>query len=179
MTTRPIRTATTAVLAVAGAAATVLAGSGVAHADPAPPTSTTMTCSSLNPLLWAPSFTWAVTAASGESLPPGGDALQPSVLLSGGNELPVPPGGLIPSIGPNWYGTRVLVDWHNRTTGESGRSVSDEAAWNQAPGIPINRTWAGTGTVDVTVTVQTGAGWWWINPQNAVCHGTLTVVPGH
>jgi hypothetical protein len=102
--------------------------------------------------------------------------LEPSLLLSGGNDLPYPPGGLIPSIGPNWYGTQVLVDWTNTTSGESGRSVSDQAAWNQNPGIPINRTFPGTGTVDFTVTVQTGGGWWFINTQNAVCQGTIDVV---
>lgn len=178
MNTHVMRRAAAATLVTAGlGTATVTGGGALASADPAPPTSTTMTCSSANPLFWAPSFTWNVQASSGESRPPGGE-LEPSILLSGGNELPVPPGGLIPSIGPNWYGTRVLVDWHNTTTGASGHSVSDAAAWQQAPGIPINRTWAGTGTVDVTVTVQTGAGWWFVNPQNAVCTGTLTVVPG-
>ncbi|GAA4479161.1 hypothetical protein GCM10023094_23880 [Rhodococcus olei] len=172
-----VRRAGAAVLAAAGVGTAVMAGGGaVANADPAPPTSTTMTCSSANPLFWAPSFTWNVRADSGESLRPGGTELEPSILLSGGNELPTPPGGLIPSIGPNWYGTRVLVDWHNATTGQSGRSTSDEAAWQQKPGIPVNRTWAGTGTVSFTVTVQTGAGWWFVNPQNAVCTGTISVV---
>lgn len=108
----------------------------------------------------------------------GGSVLEPAILLSGGNELPTPPGGLIPSIGINWYGTRVSVDWHNTTTGATGHSVSDEAAWQQNPGIPINRTWTGTGTVSFTVTVQTGAGWWFVNSQNAVCQGTISVVPG-
>jgi hypothetical protein len=150
----------------------LVGGSGVASAAP---TSTTMTCSSANPLFWAPPFTWTVHASSGESRPEGGE-LEPAILLSGDNELPTPPGGLLPSIGINWYGTQVLVDWHNRNTGESGRSVSDQAAWNQKPGIPINRTWTGTGTVDFTVTLQTGAGWWFINPQNAVCQGTIDVV---
>ncbi len=70
----------------------------------------------------------------------------------------------------------MLVDWTNTTSGESGRSVSDQAAWNQNPGIPINRTFPGTGTVDFTVTVQTGGGWWFINTQNAVCQGTIDVV---
>ncbi|MGW6693849.1 hypothetical protein ACWF62_08740 [Rhodococcus sp. NPDC054953] len=177
MSTRLVRRAAAAAAVTAGlATATVVGGVGVAAADPAP-TSTTMTCSSANPLFWAPPFTWTVHAASGESRPPGGE-LEPAILLSGGNELPTPPGGLIPSIGPNWYGTRVLVDWRNTTTGASGRSVSDEAAWQQKPGIPINRTWTGVGTVDFTVTVQTGAGWWFVNPQNAVCTGTIAVVPG-
>lgn len=163
------------VLAAAGAgAAAVTGGAATATAEP---TSTTMTCASGNPLFWAPSFTWTVTAASGASLPPGGTALQPSILLSGNNELPAPPGGLIPSIGLNWYGTRLFVDWTNRTSGATGRSFSDETAWQQKPGIPINRTWAGTGVVDFTVTVQTGGGWWLVNSQNAVCRGTITVVP--
>jgi len=161
-----------AALGLSAAAAT--GGAGIANAQP---TSTTMVCSSLNPLFWAPSFTWTITAASGASLPPGGAALQPSILLSGNNELPAPPSGLFPSIGPNWYGTRLFVDWTNRTTGGTGRSFSDEVAWQQKPSIPINRTWAGTGAVDFTVTVQTGAGWWFVNPQTAVCRGTITVVP--
>ncbi|MDH6283172.1 hypothetical protein [Prescottella agglutinans] len=179
MTNQSARRAGAAAIAVVGLGTAVVTGGGaVASAQPAPPTSTTMTCSSANPLFWAPSFTWTVTAASGESLRPGGSALEPAILLSGGNELPAPPGGLLPSIGPNWYGTRVSVDWHNTTTGASGRSVSDEAAWQQRPGIPINRTWTGTGTVDFTVTAQTGAAWWFVNPQNAVCRGTISVVPG-
>ncbi|QNG18637.1 hypothetical protein G4H71_00215 [Rhodococcus triatomae] len=179
MNRQSVRRVCASVLAAAGVGTAMVAGGGaVANAQPAPPTSTTMTCSSANPLFWAPSFTWTVTASSGESLPPGGAGLEPAILLSGNNELPAPPAGLLPSIGPNWYGTRVLVDWHNSTTGASGSSVSDEAAWQQKPGIPINRTWTGTGTVSFTVTVQTGAGWWFVNPQNAVCQGTISVVPG-
>lgn len=179
MSNHLVRRAGAVAATVAGLSTAVVAGgAGVASAEPAPPISTTMTCSSANPLFWAPSFTWTVNAASGESLRPGGSALEPAILLSGGNELPAPPGGLLPSIGPNWYGTRVSVDWHNLTTGASGHSVSDEAAWQQKPGIPINRTWTGTGTVSFTVTVQTGAGWWFVNPQNAVCQGTISVVPG-
>ncbi|MFE3290496.1 hypothetical protein [Rhodococcus sp. NPDC059234] len=174
-----LRRVSAAALATVGLGTAVATGGGaVASAQPAPPTSTTMTCSSANPLFWAPSFTWNVNAASGESLRPGGSGLEPAILLSGGNELPAPPGGLLPSIGINWYGTRVLVDWHNTTTGATGHSVSDEAALQQKPGIPINRTWTGTGTVDFTVTVQTGGGWWFVNPQNAVCKGTISVVPG-
>ncbi|WP_245816464.1 hypothetical protein [Rhodococcus maanshanensis] len=71
----------------------------------------------------------------------------------------------------------MLVDWHNTTTGATGRSVSDETAFQQYPGIPINRTWTGTGAVDFTVTVETGAGLRFINPQKAVCKGTISVVP--
>ncbi len=160
--------------AVGLGAVAVTGGVGTASAQP---TSTTMTCSSLNPLFWAPSFHWTITAASGASLRPGGAALEPSILLSGNNELPAPPGGLIPSIGPNWYGTRLSVDWHNRTTGATGRSFSDEVAWQQKPSIPINRTWAGTGPVDFTITVQTGGGWYFINSQTAVCRGAITVLP--
>ncbi|ANS30981.1 hypothetical protein ACVH9Z_36030 [Rhodococcus opacus] len=172
------RVCAAALTAVGLGTAVATGGGAVASAQPAPPTSTTMTCSSANPLVWAPPFTWTINAASGESLRPGGSALEPAILLSGGNELPTPPGGLIPSIGVNWYGTRVSVDWHNTTTGATGHSVSDEAAWQQKPGIPINRTWTGTGTVAFTVTVQTGAGWWFVNSQNAVCQGTISVVPG-
>ena len=172
MGTRTVRRTGASIVAAAGVAAATIVGGGVAGAA----TSTTMTCGSANPLPWAPAFTWTVTAGSGESLPPNGDALVPSLLLSGGNDLPAPPPGLIPSIGPNWYGSRVVVDWNNTTTGQSGRSTSDEAAWQQKPGIPINRTWTGTGTVAFTVTVQTGAGWWFVNPQNAVCKGTISVV---
>ncbi|MCX5042073.1 hypothetical protein OG921_02540 [Aldersonia sp. NBC_00410] len=169
------RLCATALVAIGLATAATTAAGGIASAQP--PTSTTMTCSSLNPLFWAPSFTWTVTASSGASRPPGGSVLEPSILLSGNNELPVPPGGLFPSIGPNWYGTRLFVDWTNRANGVSGRSFSDEVALQQKPGIPINRTLSGAGTVDFTVTVQTGAGWWLINSQNAVCRGTITVVP--
>ncbi|WP_009475720.1 hypothetical protein [Rhodococcus sp. JVH1] len=172
------RVCAAALTAVGLGTAVATGGGAVASAQPAPPTSTTMTCSSANPLVWAPPFTWTINAASGESLRPGGSALEPAILLSGGNELPTPPGGLIPSIGVNWYGTRASVDWHNTTTGATGHSVSDEAAWQQKPGIPINRTWTGTGTVAFTVTVQTGAGWWFVNSQNAVCQGTISVVPG-
>lgn len=154
-------------------AAMLVGGGGVANAAP---TSTDMTCTSANPLPWSPSFTWFVRAGSGESLPPGGNDLVPSLLLSGGNDLPRPTGGILSSIGPNWYGTQVLVDWTNRNTGESGRSVSDQAAWSPNPGIPINRTFTGTGTVDFTVTVQTGGGWWFVNTKNAVCQGTIDIV---
>ena len=171
------RTCAATLAAVGICAATVVTGGAVASAEPPPPTSTTMTCASANPLFWAPSFTWTVTASSGESLRPGAAALEPAILLSGGNELPAPPPGLLPSIGPNWYGSRVVVDWNNTTTGQSGRSTSDEAAWQQKPGIPINRTWTGTGAVAFTGTVQTGAGWWFVNPQSAVCKGTISVVP--
>lgn len=174
MGTRTVRRTGASIVAAAGVAAATIVGGGVAGAA----TSTTMTCGSANPLPWAPAFTWTVTAGSGESLPPNGDALVPSLLLSGGNDLPAPPPGLIPSIGPNWYGTQVLVDWHNNTTGESGRSVSDPAAWQQQPGIPINRTFTGVGNVDFTVTAQTGAGWWFLNTQNAVCTGNIDIVPG-
>ncbi|MEU5841728.1 hypothetical protein [Rhodococcus sp. NPDC047139] len=164
---------TAAALLTAGAVGTaMIAAAGVAQAAP---TSTTMTCSSANPLFWAPPFTWTVHAASGESAPPDGP-LEPSLLLSGGNELPIPPGGLLPTLGINWYGTQVLVDWHNRNTGQSGRSVSDREALQQHPRIPVNRTWTGTGTVDFTVTLQTGAGWWFVNTQNAVCKGTIDIV---
>lgn len=179
MTNRPLRRmGATALATIALGTAMVAGGGAVASAEPAPPTSTNMTCTSANPLFWAPSFTWNINAASGESLRPGGAALEPAILLSGGNELPAPPPGLLPSFGVNWYGTRVLVDWTNKTTGQSGRSVSDEPALQQKPGIPINRTWTGTGEVDFTVTVQTGGGWWFVNPQNAVCKGTISVVPG-
>lgn len=170
-----VRRTIAAALATAGmSTALVVGGGAVATAEP---TSTTMTCSSLNPLFWAPAFTWTVTASSGASLPPGGANLEPSLLLSGNNELPAPPAGLLPALGVNWYGNRVLVDWHNRDTGGSGRSVSEESAWLQKPSIPVNRTWTGVGVVDFTVTVQTGGGWWWINPQNAVCTGTVQIVP--
>lgn len=172
------RVCATAFAAVGLGTAVAAGGGAVANAQPAPPTSTTMTCSSANPLVWAPSFTWTIHAASGESRRPGASELEPSILLSGGNELPAPPAGLLPSFGVNWYGTRVSVDWKNETTGASGHSVSDETSWQQKPGIPINRTWAGTGTVSFTVTVQTGAGWRFVNPQNAVCQGTISVVPG-
>lgn len=169
----------TAALASIGLTSVMLvAGTGSATAQPAPPTSTDMTCTSTNPLFWAPSFTWQVRAGSGESLPEGGAGLEPALLLSGFNDLPVPPGGLIPSIGINWYGNRVLVDWHNHTTGASGHSVSDEVFLRQNPDIPINRTFTGTGTVSFTVTLQTGAGFWFINPQNATCQGQISVVPG-
>ncbi|MFD4181994.1 hypothetical protein [Rhodococcus sp. NPDC058514] len=178
MSNQLVRRASAAALAAVGMGTAVVTGGGaVASAQPAPPTSTTMTCGSANPLFWAPSFTWNIRAASGASLRPGASELEPAILLSGGNELPRPPGGLIPSIGINWYGTRVLVDWRNETTGATGRSVSDEAALQQTPGIPINRTWTGTGTVSFTVTVETGAGWRFINTQNAVCKGTISVVP--
>ncbi|WP_040772768.1 hypothetical protein [Rhodococcus rhodnii] len=175
MSTAAIRRGLVATLAAAAMGTAALVGAGTAHAQP---TSTTMTCGSANPLFWAPQFTWTVTASSGESLPPGGDGLEPSLLLSGDNTLPNPPAGLFPHLGPDWYGTRVIVDWHNTTTGASGQSFSDEEAWKQKPGIPVNRAWTGTGSVDVTVTVQTGAGWWWFNPQNAVCTGTVEIVPG-
>lgn len=169
----------TAALASIGLTSVMLvAGTGAASAQPAPPTSTDMTCTSANPLFWAPPFTWQVRAGSGESLPEGGSGLEPSLLLSGFNDLPVPPGGLIPSIGVNWYGNRVLVDWHNLTTGATGSSVSDEVFLRQNPSIPINRTFTGVGTVSFTVTLQTGAGFWFVNPQNAICQGEISVVPG-
>ena len=155
------------------AVATMGVAAGAASAAPAP--STDISCGSANPLPWAPPFTWRIHADSGESVPPGGSTLQPSLLLSGGNELPRPQGF---SFGPNWYGTQVLVDWRNETTGASGRSVSDQEAWAQAPGIPVNRTFTGVGTVSFTVTVQTGAGWWFVNTQNAICKGEISVVPG-
>ncbi|TJZ75977.1 hypothetical protein FCG67_18310 [Rhodococcus oryzae] len=179
MSNKLVRRGCAATLAAVGLGSAVMTGGGaVANAQPAPPTSTTMTCGSLNPLFWAPSFTWTVHASSGESLRPGGSALEPAILLSGGNELPAPPPGLLPSFGVNWYGTRVLVDWTNKTTGATGHSVSDETALQQKPGIPINRTWTGTGAVDFTVTVETGGGWRFINTQKAVCKGTISVVPG-
>lgn len=174
-TMRKLRRTTAAIGAAVGLSTALMLGTAGPAA--AQPTSTDMTCSSTNPLFWAPSFTWGIQAGSGESIPPGGDALEPALLLSGGNELPAPAPGLLPSIGINWYGTRVIVDWHNTTTGESGQSISDEANWQQKPGIPVNRTHTGTGTVDFTVTAQTGAGWWFVNPQNAVCSGTISVVP--
>ncbi len=168
------RTVVTAIAPVLLAAGLVVGGSGPAAAEP---TSTGMSCGSANPLPWAPAFTWRIGAASGASRDDVNKPLQPSLLLSGGNELPVPPGGLIPSIGINWYGTRVQVDWHNRNTGASGRSFSDEARFTQHPVIPVNRTFTGSGTVDFTVTVSTGAGLWFINTQNAVCRGTISVKP--
>lgn len=168
-----------AVLIAAGVFSTLLSGgAGVAGAAPAAPTWTDMSCSSANPLLWAPPFTWGIRAGSGESVPPGGSALEPSLLLSGGNDLPAPPPGLFPFIGPNWYGNRVVVDWHNLSTGAAGTSVSDETAWTQKADVPINRAFTGVGTVAFTVTLQTGAGWWFVNPQNAVCRGQISVVPG-
>lgn len=81
------RRGTSALAAIGMGAAMVAAGSGVATAAP---TSTDMTCTSANPLPWAPPFTWNVRAGSGESIPPGGDVLEPSLLLSGGNDLPYP-----------------------------------------------------------------------------------------
>ncbi|MFD1811060.1 hypothetical protein [Rhodococcus gannanensis] len=175
MGNRTIRRIGAAMLATIGLSAAAATGGGaVANAEP---TSTTMTCSSLNPLFWAPAFTWSVNASTGASLPPGGDRLEPSLLLSGNNELPAPPGGLFPALGVNWYGNRVLVDWTNRDTGQSGRSVSDESALLQKPSIPVNRTWTGVGVVDFTVTIQTGGGWWFVNAQNAVCRGTVSILP--
>lgn len=168
-----------AMLTIAGLLPTILiGGTGVSGATPAPPTWTDMSCSSANPLLWAPPFTWGIRAGTGESLPPGGNALEPALLLSGYTDLPTPPPGLIPFIGPNWYGNRVLVDWRNLSTGASGRSVSEETAWRQNADVPINRTFTGTGTIAFTVTLHTGAGWWFVNPQNAVCQGQISVVPG-
>lgn len=164
-------------MAVGTAAATSLvAAPGVAGAQPAPGTFTDMSCTSANPLFWAPAFTWHVRAGSGESRPDLASDLQPSLLLSGYNDLPTPPSGLFPSIGVNWYGSRVLVDWHNLTTGATGRSVSDEVFLRQSPDIPINRAFTGTGAVAFTVTLQTGAGFWFVNPQNAVCRGQVEVV---
>ncbi|MFD3812016.1 hypothetical protein [Rhodococcus sp. NPDC058639] len=170
MAERTFRRACASVLTAAGMGiALTVGGGGAAHAAP---TSTTMTCASANPLFWAPPFTWTVTASSGESRPGGVGEFQPSILLSGHNDLPDPTG----SIGPNWYGTQVLVDWHNTTTGQSGRSVSDQEAWKQNPRVPSNRAITGAGTVDFTVTLQTGAGWWFVNSQNAVCQGTIDVI---
>ncbi len=115
---RTIRRTGASILAAAGVATALVVGAGgVANAA----TSTTMTCGSANRCRGR-CIHLDDQAGSGESLPPNGDALVPSLLLSGGNELPAPPPGLFPSIGPpNWYGTQVLVDWHNNTTGESGR----------------------------------------------------------
>lgn len=178
MRTLLMRRACAATFAAVGLGAVAVSGGGaVAGAQPAPPTSTDMTCSSANPLFWASPFTWNIRASSGHSVPPGGSVLEPALLLSGGNELPRPPGGLIPSIGVNWYGTQVTVDWRNTTTGASGRSVSDQEAWKQVPGIPVNRTMTGPGAVSFTVTTHTGAGWWFVNPQSAVCQGTISVLP--
>ncbi|MGW0182607.1 hypothetical protein [Nocardia sp. NPDC003345] len=161
--------------ATLAAAALVTAGAGPATAQPAP--STDMTCGSANPLPWAPPFTWSVRASSGASLPPGGAALEPSLLLSGNNSLPNPPASLFPVFGTTPYGTRVRVDWHNETTGASGSSTSDEETLRQKPGIPVNRTWTGVGTVSFTVTTETGGGWWFVNTQRAVCRGTISVLP--
>lgn len=169
-----VRRTTAAIGAALGLSAALLVGT--AGQATAQPTSTGMTCTSGNPLFWAPGFTWNIHAGSGESIRPGGDVLEPALLLSGDNDLPAPPSGLLPSIGLNWYGSRVIVDWHNTTTGESGQSISDEANWQQKPGIPINRTHTGVGTVDFTVTAQTGAGWWFLNTQNAVCTGKIAIV---
>ncbi|MGW5387128.1 hypothetical protein [Nocardia sp. NPDC003963] len=163
---------TTAVLA---AAALVTAGAGTAAAQP--PSSTDMTCGSANPLPWAPPFTWQIRASSGASLPPGGSVLEPSLLLSGGNDLPDPPASLFPIFGTTPYGTRVQVDWHNETTGASGTAFSDEEMLKQKPGIPVNRAWPGVGTVSFTVTARTGGGWWFLNPQAAVCRGTVSIRP--
>ncbi|MFR9749828.1 hypothetical protein ACL02S_02190 [Nocardia sp. 004] len=163
--------------AVLVSAALSTGGAAPAAADPAPPQSTVMTCGSNNPLPWAPAFTWTIGAGSGASRPDGASTLQPSILLRGGNELPAPPPGLIPAFGINWYGTRVVVDWHNQTTGASGTSVSDTEFLQQKPGIPINRTLTGVGTVSFTVKVDTGMGWWFINSQTAVCRGTISVLP--
>ena len=88
-----------------------------------------------------------------------------------------PPASLFPIPTTTPYGTRVVVDWHNETTGASGSSVSEEEALKGKPGIPVNRTWTGTGTVNFTVTAQTGGGWWFVNTQPAVCQGTIEVVP--
>ncbi|ONM50024.1 hypothetical protein B0T44_14390 [Nocardia donostiensis] len=169
-------TAAVAVFAALVVSAASITSAAPANAQPSPPSSTTMTCGSANPLLWAPPFTWNIRASSGASRPPGG-VLEPAILLGGGTELPGLPASLFPIFGINWYGTRVLVDWHNQTTGTTGHSVSDEAVLRPSPDIPINRTWTGVGTVSFTVTVQTGAGWWFINTQTAVCRGTISVHP--
>ncbi|MEV0107533.1 hypothetical protein AB0H42_14465 [Nocardia sp. NPDC050799] len=163
---------TTAVLA---AAALITAGAGTAAAQPAP--STNMTCGSANPLPWAPPFTWQIRAASGASQPPGGTVLEPSLLLSGGNDLPNPPASMFPIFGTTPYGTRVQLDWHNETTGASGTAFSDEEMLKQKPSIPVNRAWPGVGTVSFTVTTQTGAGWWFLNTRSAVCRGTVSILP--
>lgn len=97
-------------------------------------------------------------------------------LLSGDNSLPNPPAGLIPSIGPNWYGTRVVIDWNNVTTRKSGRAVSETNALLQKPSIPVNRAFTGKGRVAFTATIETGGGVWWLNTQRAVCRGTLDIV---
>ncbi|WP_280426086.1 hypothetical protein [Nocardia carnea] len=160
--------------ALAAATALLTAGAGTAAAQP--PSSTDMTCASANPLAWAPSFTWHIRASSGASRPPGGE-LEPALLLSGGNDLPNPPASLFPIPTTTPYGTQVQVDWHNETTGASGTSVSDEEMLKGKPGIPVNRTWTGVGTVAFTVTARTGGGWWWLNTQTAVCRGTISVLP--
>lgn len=173
-----VRQFVTAVLAPATAvlaAGTLLtAGAGTAAAQPS---SVGMSCGSANPLPWAPPFTWQIHAASGASQPPGGSALEPSLLLSGNNDLPDPPASLFPILTTTPYGTRVQVDWHNETTGASGTSVSDEEMLKGKPGIPVNRTFTGVGTVAFTVTVRTGGGWWWLNTQTAVCRGTVAIRP--
>lgn len=162
------------IVAVAVAAVAALSTAGAATAAAAPPSSVTMSCGSANPLFWAPSFTWNLIAVSGASRPDGNSEFQPSLGLAGGNELPYPQGF---SIGTAWYGTQVVIDWHNETTGKSGRAVSDQQALQQNPGIPVNSVTPGVGTVNFTATVQTGAGWWFVNTQNAVCKGSISIVP--
>ena len=160
------------------AAVAAVAALNVATAAPAaaaPPQSIGMQCGSANPLFWAPSFTWNINAGSGASEPEGKRGLEPSLLLAGGNDLPYPVSGT--SFGPNWYGTQVQLDWHNETTGASGHSTSNQDAWKQNPSIPYNHAFPGVGTVSFTVTIQTGGGWWFVNTQNAVCKGTVSVVP--
>ncbi|WP_328387229.1 hypothetical protein [Nocardia sp. NBC_00416] len=161
--------------AVLAAAALVTAGAGAAAAQPG--AYTDMTCGSANPLPWAPPFTWNIRASSGASLPPGGAALEPSLLLSGGNDLPNPPASLFPIFGATPYGTRVQLDWHNETTGVSGTAFSDEETLKQKPGVPVNRAWTGVGTVAFTVTTRTGGGWWFVNTRTSVCRGVVSVHP--
>ena len=163
---------------VAGAAVIATGVSVVAggEASAAPKTNVGLSCGSANPLAWAPRFTWRINAGSGESLPPGGNVLVPALLLSGDNSLPNPPAGLLPSIGPNWYGTRVVIDWNNTTTKKSGRAVSDTNALVQKPSIPVNRAFTGKGRVNFTATIETGGAFWWLNTQRAVCRGSVDIV---
>lgn len=172
MTRRFVTAVMSPVAAVAAVAAMSTATAAPASAAPAPWTD--MSCGSANPLVWAPAFTWRIHAGTGGHEPKGKYGMEPALMLAGGNELPRPQSF---SIGPNWYGNQVLVDWTNETTGVSGRSVSDQSALQQAPGIPINGTNTGVGTVAFTITIQTGAGWWFLNTQNAVCRGTISVLP--
>ncbi len=163
---------------VAGASVIATGVSVVAggEASAAPKTDVGLSCGSANPLAWAPRFTWRINAGSGEALPPGGSKLVPALLLSGDNSLPNPPAGLLPSIGPNWYGTRVVIDWNNTTTKKSGRAVSDTNALVQKPSIPVNRAFTGKGRVNFTATIETGGAFWWLNTQRAVCRGSVDIV---